>query len=267
MPRPGLRLSLFWLLLLGTSIDVTFSKRLDRKLSHNRIVGGQEAAEGAAPYQVSIQTVWQTHICGGVILDKEWILTAGHCALDYGISDIRIVVGTNNRLEPGQLLVPDEALVHCLYDVPHLYNNDIGLIHVNESIIMNERTQAVQLSSEQPPAGATVTLTGWGAPESSFPTVERLQTLNLTIIGHEECREAWDYHTGIDIGHICTLTRAGEGACSGDSGGPIMWEGKLVGLVNWGRPCGVGLPDMYANTVYYQDWIRRTPTGCKNRVN
>ncbi|XP_033244431.1 serine protease 48-like isoform X2 [Drosophila miranda] len=112
-----------------------------------------------------------------------------------------------------------------------------------------------------------VTLTGWGAPENSLTTVERLQTLNLTIIDHEECRKAWDYHEGIDIGHICTLTSAGEWACSGDSGSPIMWEGKLVGLVNWGRPCGVGLPDMYANTVYYPDCIRRTPTGCKNRVN
>ncbi|XP_026840082.1 chymotrypsin-1-like [Drosophila persimilis] len=149
MPWTG-RLSLIYLLLLGSSLDVTFSKRLDRKVSDNRIVGGHEAEEGAAPYQVSIQTVWKTHICGGVILDKEWILTAGHCALDYGINDIRIVVGTNNRSEPGQMLYPDEALVHCLYDVPYIYNNDIGLIHVNESIIMNDRTQMVKLSSVQP---------------------------------------------------------------------------------------------------------------------
>ncbi|XP_017035590.1 chymotrypsin-2 [Drosophila kikkawai] len=257
--------------LLATAIDVTQGKRLEQ-LNHkilrydNRIVGGQEAADGVAPYQVSIQTTWGTHICSGVILDEQWILTAGHCALDYGLADLRIIVGTNDRLNPGQTLFPDEALVHCLYDVPYLYNNDIGLIHVNESIILNDRVQLVELSSEQPPVGATATLTGWGAPENSLPTVQFLQTLNLTIIDHEECREAWDYHTGIDIGHICTFTKAGEGSCSGDSGGPLMWEGKLVGLVNWGRPCGLGMPDMFANTIYYQDWIRRTRSGCKNRV-
>jgi len=241
----AVRLSLIWLLLLGTSIDVTRGKRLDnRKLLDNRIVGGQEAEDGVAPYQVSIQTIWKTHICSGVILNEQWILTAGHCALDFSIEDLRIIVGTNDRLEPGQTLFPDEALVHCLYDIPYVYNNDIALIHVNESIIFNDRTQIVELSREQPPAGSTVTLTGWGAPESSYPTVQYLQTLNLTIIAHEECRERWDFHDGIDIGHICTFTREGEGACSGDSGGPLMWEGKLVGLVNWGRACGVGMPDM-----------------------
>ncbi|XP_017118596.1 chymotrypsin-1 [Drosophila elegans] len=268
----AVHLSLIWLLLLllGISIDVTRGKRLDRgrkPRSDNRIVGGQQADDGVAPYQVSIQTTWKTHICSGVILDEEWILTAGHCALDFSIEDLRIIVGTNDRLQPGQTLFPDEALVHCLYDVPYVYNNDIALIHVNESIVFNDRTQIVELSREQPPAGSVVTLTGWGAPESSFPTVQHLQTINLTVIGHEDCRQRWDYHNGIDIGHICTFTRDGEGACSGDSGGPLMWEGKLVGLVNWGRACGVGMPDMYANTVYYQDWIRRTPTGCKNRVN
>ncbi|KAH8382443.1 hypothetical protein KR009_003531 [Drosophila setifemur] len=261
------RLSSIWLLLLlGTSIDVTRGKRLAHKLTDNRIVGGQEAEDGIAPYQVSIQTTWNTHICGGVILDDQWILTAGHCALDFNVADIKIIVGTNDRLSPGQVLYPDETLVHCLYDVPYLYHNDIGLIHVNESIIFNERTKVVELSSEQPPAGSTVTLTGWGAPEINWPTVEKLHTINLTVIDLEECRNHWDNHTGIGTGHICTYTKEGEGSCSGDSGGPLMWEGKLVGLVNWGRACGVGMPDMHANTVYYQDWIRRTRAGCKNRV-
>ncbi|XP_068153293.1 chymotrypsin-1 [Drosophila tropicalis] len=268
MPRRGIIWCLIVLsLVLGIFIDVTRAKRVNRKLSDNRIVGGQEAEEGAAPYQVSIQTAWRTHFCGGVILSDRWILTAGHCAKDFNIADVRVAVGTNDRLSPGQLLFPDEIRVHCMYDVPAIYNNDIGLIHLNESIIFNERTQIVELSHQEPPAGATVTLTGWGAPELNWPTMERLQTINLTIIDHEECREAWDYHEGIDIGHLCTLTRDGEGACSGDSGGPLMWEGKLVGLVNWGRPCGVGMPDMYANTIYYRDWIRRTLKECNNRVN
>jgi len=96
----AVRMSLIWviwLLLLGTSIDVTRSKRLDHKLSDNRIVGGQEAADGVAPYQVSIQTTWRTHICSGVILNDEWILTAGHCALDFSIEDLRIIVPPRDR--------------------------------------------------------------------------------------------------------------------------------------------------------------------------
>ncbi|XP_062124238.1 LOW QUALITY PROTEIN: chymotrypsin-1 [Drosophila sulfurigaster albostrigata] len=260
---------LLLLLILGCSIDVTVGKRMPHKFATygNRIVGGQDAEEGAAPYQVSIQTAWRTNICGGVILDDRWILTAGHCALDFNLADLRIIVGTNERLVPGQILFPDEAIVHSCYDIPAIYTNDIGLFHLNDSIVFNERTQPVQLSREYPPAGATVTLTGWGAPELNWPAMEKLQTINLTVIDHADCKALWDGTDSVDIGHICTFTKEGEGSCNGDSGGPLMWENKLVGLVNWGAPCAVGKPDMHANTIYYTEWIRRTIAGCKQRVN
>ena len=45
---------------------------------NSRIVGGQDAAEAAFPYQVSLQN-YGSHFCGGSILNENWILTAGHC--------------------------------------------------------------------------------------------------------------------------------------------------------------------------------------------
>lgn len=56
-------------------IDDEFS--LNNKLS-GRIVGGNEAVSGAFPYQVSLQRGY-FHFCGGSILNKRWILSAGHC--------------------------------------------------------------------------------------------------------------------------------------------------------------------------------------------
>lgn len=47
-----------------------------------RIVGGKEASLGDFPYQVAIylfEADNKSFICGGSIIDNNWILTAGHC--------------------------------------------------------------------------------------------------------------------------------------------------------------------------------------------
>lgn len=64
-----------------------------------------------------------------------------------------------------------------------------------------------------------------------------LQVIHLRSISHEECVNLWGEHL-IDWGHLCTLNKIGEGACSGDSGGPAVLNNTIVGVVNFGRRCG-----------------------------
>lgn len=43
-----------------------------------RILGGQEARAHSRPYMASVQ-VNGTHVCGGSLVDEQWVLSAAHC--------------------------------------------------------------------------------------------------------------------------------------------------------------------------------------------
>lgn len=59
------------------------------------------------------------------------------------------------------------------------------------------------------------------------------------------------------------LDRTVQDSCNGDSGGPmtrlIGKQRVLVGLVSWGRGCGIpGVPGIYTRVAAYLPWIEST---------
>lgn len=248
-------LYLFAIVLLLESPNVLAKRYIDASRS-KRIVGGQTAEVGFAKYQVSLQPYQGTHNCGGAIISERWVITAGHC-VQFPLELIIIVTGTNRYGEPGAVYYTSEVHVHCLYDVPYMHN-DIALLKTTENIIFNELTQPIALPVAPVREGAEIVLTGWGAETPNGSANENLQKLYLGLVKLDECADIFNHTSNLGVGHICTFSKQGEGSCHGDSGGPLVSNGYLVGVVNWGRPCAQGYPDVQANIYYHLDWIRNT---------
>lgn len=220
-------------------------------------MGGEDAPEGMAPYQISLQSASSgQHSCGGAIIDERWIVTAAHCIHRKTPNAFRVLTGTQNlQQNVSRYYYVDRIVEHCNYE-PRKYRNDIALLHLNESIVFDNATQRVELDHEPLAPGAMLLLTGWGTLSLGGEVPAKLQRLEVEYVPFVECREAHGNSSAVDIGHVCTYNDKGRGACHGDSGGPLVHNGKLVALVNWGMPCARGKPDASASVAYYHDFIR-----------
>ena len=59
---------------------------------------------------------------------------------------------------------------------------------------------------------------------------------------------------------ICAgVYEGGKDSCTLDSGGPLAVEGKLAGIISWGKGCGnAGYPGVYTNVAYAVDFLGAT---------
>lgn len=88
---------------------------------------------------------------------------------------------------------------------------------------------------------------------------DHLKFLEVGTLTNDDCRDrhAPEHAEKIYNGTICALLRRGHGACFGDSGGPLtaFEPAELIGLVSWGMPCALGVPDQYTRVSEFTAWI------------
>ncbi|KAJ8687273.1 hypothetical protein QAD02_023067 [Eretmocerus hayati] len=245
-------------------------------LKLNRIIGGKNAFKGEFPHQVSLQwgippVVPTSHMCGGSIIGREWILTAAHCVTglpSYGKFVVKAgknFIKTKERTE--QTSIVAKIYVHAQYQ-GNVSPFDIALLQLASPFELNEYVRSIKLpEANSIPVGGS-TLSGWGSisKTSQIRVPNALQKVNLPLLDLNICRRAMtlkgDY-TKIHETNICTgpLT-GGLSACRGDSGGPLIaidgdGDKEVIGVVSWGViPCAsVGAPAVYVRVSAFVDWI------------
>ncbi|XP_032671252.1 chymotrypsin-1-like [Odontomachus brunneus] len=217
------------------------------------IVGGNMAYPGQFKHQVSIQEDGY-HICGGSIISSTHILTAAHCISSPSIADrLTVVTGTNKVIGDGELYKVKSVVVHPGFSMDHL-RDDIAILTLEEPIPFNSRQNAIPLASKDYADGINRGMvSGWGKLGASSGTPLYLQYIDVTLMKPSECQKA---HPETTSKQLCT-NEVGQGVCMGDSGGPLIHNRELVGIVSWGIPCAVGQPDVYTNVYHYTPWIEK----------
>lgn len=227
------------------------------------IVGGTPAAPGEFPSQAALvvrgQSASAGQFCGGTVVDRSWVLTAGHCVTDRGrvvsASSIDILVGTTSLTSGGTRIRVVEVRRHPGYNDSTL-RNDIALLRLDKPVPANIPIQALAGSGTDPAAGTDVVTIGWGDLGNGYYPND-LQKVTLDMRSPAGCRV--NAGADFDANTMICAWRAAKSACFGDSGGPLYERRNdtwvQVGVVSWGYECG-STDSVFARVSVFSTWIK-----------
>ncbi|KAK5618783.1 hypothetical protein CRENBAI_011675 [Crenichthys baileyi] len=261
-------------------IDICGTAPLNTK-SGTRIVGGQDAAQGAWPWQASLYR--GAHFCGGSLINNQWVLTAAHCFPSTSTTNLIVHLGrqTLQSSNPNEVSHRvSQVIKHPNYD-SDTKDNDVTLLQLSSPVEFTDYIRPVCLAADGSvfQDGQDSWVTGWGAIDQSagydsvtslfscpvpLPFPQTLQEVDVPVVSNSQCRASY---STITSNMICAgLTAGGKDSCQGDSGGPLVSksDNKWVqsGIVSFGYKCAQpNFPGVYARVSRYQSWINSQITG------
>ncbi|XP_011155953.3 chymotrypsin-1-like [Solenopsis invicta] len=218
-----------------------------------QIIGGNDAPIGKYPHHVAL--IYRGNFrCGGSIINKRYILTAAHCVnVVDDARDLEVHAGTIYLNQKGDVYQAESVVWHPGFDMIRL-NYDVGLIRLTKDIVYTDVVKPIPIAEEDiAVTDLPCVVSGWGVTRLDGPTPNTLQEIALKVYSPEKCKlQEWR----VTDNHICTLTKAGEGVCYGDSGSALLANGVQIGIASFVNPCALGDPDKFAKVSAFKDWIK-----------
>ncbi|MGW2638619.1 trypsin-like serine protease [Streptomyces sp. NPDC001348] len=225
-----------------------------------KIIGGTDTTITSAPWMAQL---WYYDdkgttdtgddigfFCGGSVVAPTKILTAAHCVKGYdwhahgavitGTSQLASSDGSGGTdLHGGTATGVWRQWNHPSYSSATI-DNDIAVLTLPVAVKATPIRMTTSGDTASYAAGQSATLYGWGRTSSTSQDIsDTLKTATLPIQSDTTC--AGYYGTDFVKGHMVCAGKPATGsdtgttsACNGDSGGPLIVGGRIVGVVSWG---------------------------------
>ncbi|XP_071114662.1 atrial natriuretic peptide-converting enzyme-like isoform X1 [Haliotis cracherodii] len=245
------------------------------------VVGGNIPQEGKWPWVVSLSYQGAAQ-CAGALINKQWVITAGHCASRPGrfsfvttFSNIEILLGTVDRQggsSHSERVRAANISYHYNFTGARTLDWDVALVQLERPVEFTDYIQPICLPYEGQtfPYPSLCYLAGWGLVNSvQYLPPEKLRDAKMLVWDRERCKD----NTGSSNNStLCAGYLNGPPAgCQGDSGGPLMCQEEagsgwvLAGVMSSGTSTCENYPSSQANRFAHiasvRKWIQSVIAG------
>ncbi|KAK2863625.1 hypothetical protein Q5P01_003158 [Channa striata] len=236
-----------------------------------RIAGGQETIQGYWPWQAIV--AGSASICGGSLINNQWVLTAAHCSPSADIKNMLVILGRYRLLLSTAseiALTVTQIIIHPNY-VASTADNNISLLKLSSVVTFTNYILPVCLAASDSTyySGTSTWVTGWGglgSEEGFVPVPYDLREVEVPVVGNRQCNCNYGVGTITDNMMCAGSPAEGKGFCQGDNGGPLVSKQNsrwiLGGVAFYGSGCTYpNLPGILTKVSKYQSWINSQITS------
>lgn len=193
--------------------------------------------------------------CSGVILSQSWVLTAGHCIEILKHNPLSSIIIYDSQYSTHKVAL---MLHHDDYN-NFTYNVDIGLIKVLQPF-KNKAPVKIASSNYNYEVNKTVSAIGWKERHYKYKYLKHasISTENVLILDQEYCKKLYKKVNEVitDFMFCGGSYEEEKPNCHFESGGPLLDQDLLIGIVSWGRDCSkIGRPVVYTKISQFSEWI------------